>query len=181
MDWPVLISLFALLAIGSAAIFFLRGFIAKTKNEFQGHQPALRVTNLSTMNAGDVITLTPELENAGRGAAFDCVLQLSGWDGDFSVKVIHPEGPRYRKHSIPIALDPEAPIRAKPLSRCYLRVSCRDRWELRYECWYPVIQVQHPNTRLYNIQIDLTRPELTEPNLSFMEMWKVLRKKSLND
>ncbi|MDK2745129.1 MAG: hypothetical protein NDI90_19700 [Nitrospira sp. BO4] len=180
MDWSVLISLFVLLILGGAGMFFLRGFIAKTRKEFQGHQPALRVTNLSTMNAGDVITLTPELENAGRGAAFDCVLQLSGWDGDFSVKTIHPEGPRHRKHAIPIVLGPEAPIRAKPLSRCYLRLSCRDRWELRYECWYPVIQVQNPNTHLYNIHIDLTRPELAEPNLSFPEMWKLLRRTSLN-
>ena len=64
----------------------------------------------------------------------------------------------------------------KALSRCYLRLAYRDRWEQRYECWYPVAQIKNVNTALYDVQIDLSHPELTEPNPSFREMWKLLRR-----
>lgn len=130
------------------------------------------------MNTGDVITVTPEVENLGPGVAYDCLLQVAGWDGSFSVKVLYPPGPRYRRHSIPIELGPGAPIRAQPMSRCFLRVSYRDRWDQRYECWYPVLQAQSVTNRLYNIRIDLSQLECTEPQPSVREMWKLLRQTS---
>ncbi|MGE0471843.1 MAG: hypothetical protein AB7L09_25485 [Nitrospira sp.] len=178
MDWSLLIFPLIVLIPGSIGWFFLRRFIDNTRNEFRDYQPILRVTNLSTMNTGDVVTLTPEVENLGPGVAYDCLLQLAGWDGSFSVKALHPQGPRYRRHSIPIVLGAGAPIRMKPMSRCFLRLSYRDRWEHRYECWYPVIQVQNANNRLYNIRIDLSQPEFTEPHLSVREMWTLLHQSS---
>ena len=69
----------------------------------------------------------------------------------------------------------------KPMSRGYLRLSYRDRWEQRYECWYPVAQVQNANNRLYNIRIDLSQSEFTEPHLSVREMWKLLRQTCQNE
>lgn len=161
--------------------FVLHRFFNNTKNEFQEHQPALRVTNLSIMDTGDVITVTPDIENLGPGVAYDCVLQLTGWDGSFSVKALHPHGPRYRRHSIPIVLGPSAPIRMKPMSRGYLRLSYRDRWEHLYECWYPVVQVRSASNLLYNIRIDLSQPEFTEPHLSVRTMWTLLRQTSQDD
>ncbi len=178
VDWSLLILLLIVLIMGGIGWFFLHRFVTNTKDEFQEHQPALRITNLSIMNTGDVITVTPEVENLGPGVAYDCLLQLAGWDGSFSVKALHPHGPRYRRHSIPIVLGPGAPIRMKPMSRCFLRLSYRDRWEHRYECWYPVVQVQNTNNRLYDIRIDLSQPEFTEPHLSVREMWTLLRQTS---
>jgi hypothetical protein len=69
----------------------------------------------------------------------------------------------------------------KPLSRCYLRLACRDRWEQPYEYWYPVTQVENLNTRLYDVHINLAEPELTEPNPSLWKVWKLLRKTSAHD
>lgn len=181
MDLSLLIPLLIALSIGGIGWFFLHRFVTNTKHEFREHQPALRITNLSIMNTGDVITMTPEVENLGLGVAYDCLLQLAGWDGSFSVKALHPHGPRYRRHSIPIVLGPGAPIRMKPMSRGYLRLSYRDRWEQRYECWYPVAQVQNANNLLYNIRIDLSQSEFTEPHLSVREMWKLLRQTSQNE
>jgi len=178
VDWSLLTLLLIVLIMGSIGWLFLRRFLNNTRNEFREYQPILRVTNLSTMNTGDVVTLTPEVENLGPGVAYDCLLQLAGWDGSFSVKALHPHGPRYRRLSIPIVLGPGAPIRMKPMSRCFLRLSYRDRWEQRYECWYPVVQVQSANNRLYNIRIDLSQPEFTEPHPSVREMWKLLHQSS---
>ena len=176
MDWLLLIALLVVLVISGAGVFALYRFVGKIKCEFQGHLPMLRITNMSAMNAGEVITLTPEVENVGCGAAHDCIVQLAGWEGRFAVRRIHPKGPRYQRHSVPIVLGQDAPIRMKVLSRCYLRLAYRDRWEQRYECWYPVAQIKNVNTSLYDVQIDLSHPELTEPNPSFREMWKLLRR-----
>jgi hypothetical protein len=175
MDWLLLVALFVVLAISGAGIFALYRFVGKVKREFHRHQPALRITNMSAMIAGEVVTLTPEVENVGRGVAHDCVVQLAGWEGRFAVKSIHPKGPRYQRHSVPIVLDRDASIRAKLLSRCYLRLAYRDHWEQRYECWYPVAQIKNVNTSLYDIQIDFSHPELTEPRPSVRKMWKLLR------
>jgi len=175
MDWLLLIALLVVLVISGAGAFSLYRFAGKIKREFQGHLPMLRITNMSAMNAGEVVTLTPEVENVGRGAAHDCIVQLAGWEGRFAVQHIHPKGPRYQRHSVPIVLGQDAPIRMKVLSRCYLRLAYRDRWEQRYECWYPVAQIKNVNSSLYDIQIDLSHPELTEPHPSFREMWKLLR------
>ncbi|GKS64819.1 hypothetical protein YTPLAS72_21230 [Nitrospira sp.] len=175
VDLSLVVPLLVALSIGGIAWFFIRRFINNTTNEFREYQPALSITNLSIMNTADVITVTPEVENLGPGVAYDCVLQLAGWDGSFSVKALYPHGPRYRSHSIPIVLGPEAPIRTKPLSRGYLRLSFRDRWAHRYEYWYPVVQVQSASNRLYNIRIDLSLCEFTEPQLSVRQMWKLLR------
>ena len=175
MDWSVLIGLLALLIVGGTAPFYLHAFVARTRKEFRDQQPKLRVTNLSAMNAGNVLTLIPELENVGRGVAYDCVIHLGGWEGNFAVKHVHPPGPRYQKHVVSIILGPDAPIRVKSTVNGYLRLSYRDRWGLNYECWYPVTQVPSGTSPPYNVQIDLVHPELTEPNPSFWDMRKLLR------
>lgn len=180
MDWLLLIVLFVALIIAGAGVFALYRFVGKIKREFQRHQPVLRITNMSAMNAGEVVTLTPEVENVGQGTAHDCLVQLAGWEGSFAVKSIYPKGPRHQRHAVPIVLGPTASIRAKLLSRCYLRLAYRDRWEQRYECWYPVAQIKNVKTSLYDIQVDLSNPELTEPHPSFRTMWKLLRKPPVN-
>lgn len=81
MDWLLLIGLVLLIVIGGVASFYLYVFIARTKNEFRAAQPDLRIANLSAMNSGDVLTLYPELENVGRGVAYDCVMHLAGGKG----------------------------------------------------------------------------------------------------
>jgi hypothetical protein len=181
VDWLVLIAVLLVLVISGAGVFVLYRFVGKTKREFQRHVPVLRISNMSAMNAGEVVTLTPEVENVGRGAAHDCIVQLAGWEGNFAVKSIYPKGPRYQRHAVPIVLGHNAPIRTKVMSRCYLRLAYRDRWEQRYECWYPVAQIKNVRTSLYDIQIDLAHPELTEPHPSFYEMWKLLRRTPAND
>ncbi|MFY4727988.1 hypothetical protein [Nitrospira sp. BLG_2] len=181
MDWLLLIAFLVVLLISSAGGFALYRFVRKIQQEFQRHQPALRISNMSAMNAGEVVTVTPEVENVGGGVAHDCIVQLGGWEGNFAVKSMYPKGPRYQRHSVPIVLGQDAPIRRKLLSRCYLRLAYRDRWKQRYECWYPVAQAKNVNTSLYDIQIDLSHPELTEPHPSFREMWKMLRRTSSND
>lgn len=176
MDWLLLIVLFVLLIIAGAGVFALYRFVGKIKHEFQRYQPDLRITNMSVMNAGEVVTLTPEVENVGPGVAHDCIVQLAGWEGSFAVKSMYPKGPRFQRHAVPMVLDHQAPIRMKELSRCSLRLAYRDCWEQRYECWYPVTQVKNVRTSLYDIQIDLSNPELTEPHPSFREMWTLLRR-----
>lgn len=180
MDWSLLIGLLSLLIVGGIASFYLHSFVARTREEFRAHQPDLRITNLSAMNSGNVLTLTPQLENVGRGVAYDCVMHLGGWEGNFAVKKVYPHGPRYQKHMASIVLGPNAPLRGKPTTNGYLRVSYRDCWGLKYECWYPVAQVRSGTLPPYNVQIDLEHPELTQPNPSFWEMWKLLRNMSLS-
>ena len=74
MDWTVLIGLVIFFITGGVASFYLYLFIVKTRKEFSAAQPDLRIVNLSAMNSGDVLTLYPELENVGRGVAYDCVM-----------------------------------------------------------------------------------------------------------
>ncbi|OQW34789.1 MAG: hypothetical protein A4E19_17895 [Nitrospira sp. SG-bin1] len=182
MDWFLLTAfLLVLLIIGVAGIFAWSRLVTETKQEFHQHQPALRVTNLSAMDTGEVLTLTPEVENVGRGVALDCVVQLAGWEGRFEARRIYPQGPRYRRHAVPIVLDQDAPIRTRLMSRCYLRLAYRDRWEQRYECWYPVTQIKNVKTSFYDIDVDLTHPELTEPHPSFRTMWQLVRSTPAND
>jgi hypothetical protein len=181
MDWSLLIGLLSLLIVGGTASFYLHSFVARTRKEFRATQPDLRITNLSAMNSGNILTLFPELENVGHGVAYDCVMHLGGWEGNFAVKKVHPHGPRYQKHVASIALGPEAPIRGKPITNGYLRLSYRDRWRQKYECWYTVAQVRSGTIPQYSVQIDLEHPELTEPHPSFWEMWKFLRNISLYD
>ncbi len=181
VDWSLLIIFVVVLVVSGVGVSVLYRFVGRIKQEFQQHLPALRITNLSAMNAGAVVTLTPEVENVGRGAAHDCIVQLAGWEGHFAVQRIHPQGPRYQRHSVPIVLGQDEPIRMKLLSRCHLRLAYRDRWEQRYECWYPVAQVKNVNSSLYDIQIDLAHPELTEPHPSFREMWRLLRRTHANE
>ena len=181
MDWLLLIGLVVFLIVGGAASFFLYFFIARTKKEFRATQPDLRITNLSAMNSGDVLTLYPELENVGLGVAYDCVMHLGGWEGNFAVKKVYPHGPRYEKHVVSIVLGPEAPIRVKPISNGYLRLRYQDRWEQKYERWYPVAQVRRGEGPPYIPQIDLEHPDLTEPHPSVWDMRKLLRNISLYD
>lgn len=175
MDWPLLFGFIVFLVIGGAGAFYLSRVVKHTKRDFRARQPTLRVTNLSEMNAGNTLTLTPELENVGQGVAYDCMLQLGGWEGNFSVRTVYPRGPRYKKHAVSIVLGPDAPIRTKPLPNGYLRLAYKDCWGLTYECWYPVTQVQSPGASLYNVHVDLAHPDLTEPTLSNWEMRKLLR------
>ncbi len=181
MDWLLLIGLLIFVVGTGAGIFYCRGVITRLWADFRAEQPALSITNLSVLNAGHVITLTPELENVGHGVAYDCILQLSGWEGNFSVRSLHPQGPRHQRHSIPIVLGPDAPIRVKPVSRCYVRVACRDRWEQRYEWWYPVSQVENLSTGLYDVDVNLAEPERTEPHPSHWRVWKLLRSISADE
>lgn len=176
MDWFILSVVLIGLIITGIGISFLRRFIHRTRSQYQQYLPAVRIINLSMMKAEETITLTPELENIGPGVAYDCLLQLSGWDGNFSVKAFYPKGPRYQTHTVPIVLGPNAPIRMKPISRCYVRLAYRDCWEQRYECWYPVVQTPNVNSRLYTVHIDLANPEFTEPHPSVSTMWKFLRR-----
>lgn len=181
VGWALIIALLVVLVIGGGGAFAWRRFAGKIKREFQAYQPALRITNMSTMSAGEMVTLTPEVENMGHGAAHDCIVQLAGWEGRFSIQLIHPKGHRDQRRLVPIVLSQDQPIRTKLLSRGYLRLAYRDRWEQRYECWYPVAQVKNVNTSLYDIQIDLAHPELTEPHPSFRDMRRLLRRTHANE
>jgi len=181
MDWSLLIGLVIFLVVAGVASFYLYVFIVRTKNEFRAAQPDLRIANLSAMNSGDVLTLYPELENVGAGVAYDCVMHLGGWEGNFAVKKVYPRGQRYEKPVVAIVLGPEAPIRVKPISHGYLRLRYHDRWEQKYERWYSVTQVRSEISPPYNPQIDLEHHELTEPHPSVWEMRKLLRSTSLYD
>lgn len=181
MDWSLLIGLVLFLVIGGVASFYLYVFITRTKKEFRATQPDLRIANLSAMNSGDVLTLYPELENVGLGVAYDCVMHLGGWEGNFAVKKVYPRGPRYEKHVVAVVLGPEAPIRVKLMTIGYLRLLYRDRWGQKYECWHSVTQVSSGLIPPYNPQIDLEHAELTEPHPSVWEMRKLLRSNSLYD
>jgi len=177
----MLIGLLVLVVACGVASFSVYSFVARTKKEFRETQPSLRISNLSAMNAGNVLTLSPEIENVGRGVAYDCVMHLGGWEGNFAIKKVHPHGPRQQKHVASIVLGPDAALRAKPMTNGYLRLSYRDRWGLKYECWYPVAQFKSVAIPPYHVQIDLEHPELTEPNPSFWEMQKFLRRSSLSN
>ena len=181
MDWSLLIGLLLVLVAIGAASFYLYVFIARTKKEFGETLPDLRIANLSAMNSGDVLTLYPELENVGRGVAYDCVMHLGGWEGNFAIKKVYPRGPRYEKHVVAIVLSPQAPIRVRPISHGYLRLRYHDRWEHKYECWYSVTQVDAGGVPPYIPHIDLEHHELTEPHPSVWEMRKLLRNASMKD
>jgi hypothetical protein len=181
MDWLLLIGLVALLIVGGTASFLLYAFVVRTRKEFRATQPDLRITNLSAMNSGDVLTLYPELENVGGGVAYDCLLHMGGWEGSFAVKKVYPRGPRYQKHVASIVLGPDAPVRAKPINNGYIRLRYLDRWGQKYDCWYQVAQVEAGGTSLYNVQVDLEDPQLNEPHPSVWGMRKFLRTTSLYD
>ena len=178
MDSFLLIAGLGLLIIGGTGSYYVHRFVARTRKQFREAQPNLRISNLSAMNAGNVLTLSPEIENVGRGVAYDCVMHLGGWEGNFAVKKIYPHDPRYQKHVASIILGPEAPLRGKQLTNGYLRLSYRDRWGLKYECWYPVTQIRSGAIPVYNLQVDLDHSELTQPTPSFWEMRKLLRSMS---
>lgn len=175
MDWIWVIGLVLFFIAAGIAAFYLYAFVTRTRQEFRATQPELRITNLSAMSSGNVVTLFPELENVGGGVAYDCLLHMGGWEGNFAVKKVHPRGPRYQKHVASIVLGPDAPIRAKPISNGYLRLRYQDRWGHKYDCWYQVTQVKSQELPLYNVQIDLEHSELNEPTLSFWDMRKLLR------
>jgi len=181
MDWLLLIGLLALLIVGGIASFYLYFFIARTKEEFRATQPNLKITNLSAMSSGSVLTIFPEIENVGGGVAHDCILHMGGWEGNFAVKKVHPRGPRSHKHVASIVLGPDAPIRVKPLSNGYIRLRYLDRWGKKYDCWYQVAQVKSDDLSLYNVHIELEHPQLNEPILSFWEMRRLLRTMTPND
>lgn len=181
MDWFWLAVFLVLVVLGGAAYYFWQVLAAQTRDDFHAQQPVLRVTNLSAMHAGTMLTLSPQIENVGRGVAYDCVLHLGGWEGSFAVKKVYPKGPRYQKHAASIVLGPDAPLRAKPQSHGYLRLSYRDHWGLKYDCWYPVTQSPSSTPPFYNIQIDLEQPDVNEPDLSFWEMRTLLRKSTPED
>ena len=94
MDWLLLLGLVSLLIVGAIASFYLYAFVTRTREEFRAAQPDLRVTNMSAMSSGNVLTIYPELQNVGGGVAYDCLLHLGGWEGNFAVKKVYPRGPR---------------------------------------------------------------------------------------
>ncbi|HEY7531693.1 MAG TPA: hypothetical protein VH681_02790 [Nitrospiraceae bacterium] len=181
MDWTLLIGLLVLLIAGGAGGYHFYCFALQTKQAFRNTQPDLRISNLSAMNSGTVLTLSPEIENVGRGIAYDCVMHVGGWEGSFAVKKVHPYGPRHQKHVASIVLGPDSQIRAKPMANGYLWIRYRDCWGQKYECWYGVSQVKDGLRPLYHVQIDLQNPGVTEPTPSFWEMRKLLRQGSLYD
>jgi hypothetical protein len=181
MDWLLLLGLVSLLIVGAIAAFYLYAFVTRIREEFRAAQPDLRITNLSAMSSGNVLTIYPEIENVGGGMAYDCLLHMGGWEGNFAVKKVYPRGPRYQKHVASIVLGPDVPIRAKLINNGYIRLRYLDRWGQKYECWYQVIQVKSDEGSLYNIHIDLEHPELNEPHPSFWEMRKFLRTTPLHD
>ena len=175
MDWLWLLGLVAFLVIGGIAAFYFYAFVARTRKEFRAEQPDLRITNLSAMSSGNVLTIYPEIENVGRGVAYDCLLHMGGWEGSFAIKKVYPRGSRYQKHVASIVLGPDAPVRANPINNGYIRLRYLDRWEQKYDCWYQVSQVRTGDTPLYNVHIDLKDPQVNEPHPSFWEMRKFLR------
>jgi len=175
MDWLWLLVFLALLLIGATAYYYVHAFAVRTREAFRAAQPAIRITNVSAMTAGNVLTISPEIENVGRGVAYDCLLHMGGWEGNFAVKKVYPPGPRYQKHVASIVLGPDAPIRAKRILNGYVRLRYLDRWGLKYDCWYQVAQVESVATPHFSVQIDLTPSELNEPRLTVREMWKLLR------
>ena len=181
MDWLLLLGLVSLLVVGATASFYLYTFVTRIREEFRAAQPDLRITNLSAMSSGNVLTIYPELENVGGGVAYDCLLHMGGWEGNFAVKKVYPRGPRYQKHVASIVLGPDAPIRAKPINNGYIRLRYLDRWGQKYDCWYQVAQVESGETPLYNVQVDLEDPQLNEPHPSVWGMRKFLRTTPLCD
>ena len=67
MDWLLLLVLISLLIVGAIAAFYLHAFVTRTREEFRAAQPDLRVTNMSAMSSGNVLTIYPELQNVGGG------------------------------------------------------------------------------------------------------------------
>jgi len=175
MDWWLLLGLVSFLIVGAIASFYLFTFVTRTRKEFRAAQPDLRVTNMSTMSSGNILTVYPELQNLGGGVAYDCLLHLGGWEGNFSVKKIYPRGPKGQKHVASIVLGPDAPIRTTLMGHGYIRLRYLDRWGQKYDCWYQVTQVGIGDAPLYDIQIDLEHPELHEPHPSVWEMRRFLR------
>ena len=175
MDWLWLIGFLALLLLAGITAFYGYAYMTRTRHEFHAHQPDLRISNLSAMSSGKVLTLFPEIDNVGGGVAYDCLLHLGGWEGHFAVKKVHPRGPRHQKHVASIVLGPEAPIRVKPVSNGYLRLRYQDCWGHKYDRWYQVTQTKTGELPFYNIHIDLEHSDLNEPHPSFWEMWRLLR------
>jgi hypothetical protein len=175
MDWLLIFGLVSLLIVGTIASFYLYTFVTRIRKEFRAAQPDLRVTNMSAMSSGNVLTVYPELQNLGGGVAYDCLLHMGGWEGNFSIKKVYPRGSRAQKHVASIVLGPEAPIRTTRMSHGYIRLRYLDRWGQKYDCWYQVTQVGIGDAPPYHIQIDLEHPEVHEPHLSFWEMRKFLR------
>ena len=175
MDWSLLLGLVFFLIVGAIASFYLYAFVTRTREEFHAAQPDLRVTNMSAMSSGNVLTIYPELQNLGGGVAYDCLLHVGGWEGNFAVKKIYPRGPRDQKHVAPIVLGPDAPIRTTLMDHGYIRLRYLDRWGQKYDCWYEVTQIGTGDAPLYNVHIDLEHPELHEPHPSFWEMRRFLR------
>jgi hypothetical protein len=175
MDWSLWIGLGLFAVIAGVVSFYLYALVVRTRKEFRALQPDVKITNLSAMNSGNVLTLFPEFENVGGGVAHDCQLHMGGWDGNFAVKKVYPRGARIQKQRASIVLGPEAPIRAQPVSNGYLRLRYHDRWGQKYDCWYQVTQIKNLALPLYNIQIDLDNPEVNTPTLSFWGMRKLLR------
>jgi hypothetical protein len=58
MVWSVLIGLLVRLALVGAGTYGLYQPVSRTKEQFHAQQPALRVTNLSAMNAGFAASLS---------------------------------------------------------------------------------------------------------------------------
>ena len=96
MDWLLLLGLVVFLVVGATAAFYVYGFVTRTQEEFRAAQPDLRITNMSAMSSGNVLTIYPELENVGGGVAYDCLLHMGGWEGH-SIEDAPSRPERYRE------------------------------------------------------------------------------------
>jgi len=182
MDWLSLLIVIVLFVAGATAWFYFYAFSTRIKDEFRAAQPDLRITNMSAMSSGNILTIYPEIENVGGGVAHDCLLHMGGWEGHFAIKKVYPHGQRYQKHVAPIVLGPEAPVRARPINNGYIRLRYLDRWGQKYDCWYQVTQVRlDDQASLYNVQVNLEHPEVNEPHPTLWEMRKCLRSIPLYD
>jgi hypothetical protein len=175
MDWSLWIGLGLFCLVAGVASFYLSTLMVRIRKEFRATQPDVRITNLSAMNSGNVLTLFPEFENVGGGVAHDCLLHMGGWDGNYAVKKMLPRGAHSTKYRASIVLGPDTPVRAKPISNGYLRIRYLDRWGHKYDCWYQVTQSKSNALPLYDLHIDLDHPEANKPTLSLWEMRKLLQ------
>ena len=178
---PIIISVLALIIAVVTGYFYLRSVVDQTRREFRDNQPNLRVTDLSSMRSGDLLTLFLNVRNIGKAPAYDCTVSLDGWEGQPSIATIHPPGARFQEHKLSIPLGLDSPVRTTVIDPARLRLRFRDRWGQQYQVWYSVTQVKEEHSPIFTIQIDLQHPGMLEPSPSFFEMRKLLRNITLYD
>ena len=171
----LIVSLLALIIASVTGYIYLESVVDQTRKEFRENQPKLLVLQISALHSGDILTLSPSVQNVGKVPAYDTTVTLNGWNGQISIGTSYPPGPRFQQHNLSIPLGTDSPIRSNTISPAYLFLRYRDRWGQRYEISYPVTQVSEGDRPFYRPQIDLEHPRLVEPTPTFFEMRKFLR------